>query len=120
MNFTRTVAVLSCALGLHTPLQAADSRFCDHYAQTAVKQQVANIAEGCGGTGLRWSPLYVGQKAWCGTVQKTIANNETKARNKVLASCGTDIKKIAWSNLNRRTVVWDELFNLMKEAAKKG
>ncbi len=119
MNITRIVAVLFCSLGIQTSLKAADNRFCDHYAQTAVKQQVANIAEGCGGKGLRWSPLYVEQNAWCRTVRQTIANNETKERNKVLTSCGTDIKKIDWSNLSRRTLVWDELFDLMKEAAKK-
>ncbi|MGB1010224.1 MAG: ankyrin repeat domain-containing protein [Thiolinea sp.] len=99
--------------------QAADSRYCDHYAQTAVKQQVANIAHSCNQTGLRWSPLYVGQKKWCATVRREVADKETKARNAALLSCGTNMQKINWNKLPHVPGVWDALFAQMLAATKK-
>lgn len=89
--------------------QAADARFCDQYARTSIQQQVANIAHECGKTGLRWSPLYKGQKDWCMTIRQAIPEAETQARNTALQSCGTTAAPINWNSLGDPSK-WDALF----------
>lgn len=100
-------------------VQAADARFCDNYAQTSIKQQITNVANNCQQTGLRWSPLYEGQKAWCMTVRDSVASNENNARNAVLNTCGADLKKLDWQSLPNIPMVWDLLFDQMLQATKK-
>jgi len=102
-----------------THLQAADARFCDNYAKTAVKQQIANVSQSCAERGKRWSPSYLGQKAWCMRVSKAVASKETEARNSALGSCGADTRKINWNTLPNIPSVWDRLFAQMLEATKK-
>lgn len=95
---------------LASNLWAADARFCDQYARKAIQQQVANVAHHCGHSGLRWSPLYAGQKQWCLTVRQSIANAETQAREHALRSCGTSSAPITWRSLPNQPSVWDRLF----------
>lgn len=102
---------LSMGLLLATNTWAADASFCDNYARKAIQQQITNIAQGCGQTGLRWSPLYVGQQQWCLTVRQGIAQAETQARETALQSCGTQsTSPIDWRNLPNIPWVWDQLF----------
>jgi ankyrin repeat protein len=115
---TKLLTALLLSLSVSS-LQAADARFCDNYAQTSIKQQMANIANNCKQTGLRWSPLYEGQKAWCMTVRDSIASNENNARNAALKACGTDLKKLDWQKLPDIPMVWDLLFAQMLQATKK-
>lgn len=115
---TKLLTTLLLSLSVSS-LQAADARFCDNYAQTAIKQQITNVANGCNQTGLRWSPLYEGQKAWCMSVRDSIASNENNARNAALKACGTDLKKLDWQKLPDIPMVWDRLFDQMLQATKK-
>lgn len=106
-------ALLFTAMGLllATNAGAADARFCDSYARTAVQQHIANIAQGCGQSGLRWSPLYTGQNQWCRTVRQGIAQTETQARETALQRCGTQsAARINWRDLPNTPWVWDQLF----------
>ncbi len=82
---------------------AAGERFCDSYAQTGVAQHVSNLAHGCGLTGLRWSANFIGQKAWCRTVRRVIADGETRARRAALTGCGVpaNIRK-PWNTIGYR------------------
>lgn len=98
---------------------AADARFCDQYARKSIQQQVVNVGQGCGNTGLRWSPLYEGQKNWCLTVRQAIAEAETQARETALRSCGTTSAPVNWRNLPDQPGVWDRLFAQEMTALKQ-
>lgn len=98
---------------------AADARFCDQYARKSVQQQVANVAHQCGQTGLRWSPLYAGQREWCLTVRQPIAENETQARETALTRCGTTSGPVNWRSLPGTPTAWDALFAQEVMAMKK-
>jgi hypothetical protein len=102
-----------------TALQAADSRFCDGYAKTAVKQQIGNVAQSCAEKGLRWSSSYINHKAWCSGVNKSAATKEITARDNSLASCGADARKFNWNTLPDIPYVWDKLFEQMLQATKQ-
>ncbi|MGB1309988.1 MAG: ankyrin repeat domain-containing protein [Leucothrix sp.] len=110
-----TLALLSLNAGLY----AADGRFCNDYARTAVKQQVSNIAQSCAEKGPKWSPSYIGHKAWCLGASKANAIKESDARRNALSSCGADTGKINWQTLPDIPRVWDRLFSQMLTAAKK-
>lgn len=109
---------IGLTLNSGSSVKAADSQFCDNYTQTSIKQQLANIAYNCKQTGLRWSPLYEGQKAWCVSVRESIANGETDARNTALSSCSATTQKLDWKKLPDIPFVWDRLFNQMLQATK--
>lgn len=111
------LAVFITPLLLSTNLRAADTAFCDHYARTAIQQQLANIAQGCGQTGLRWSPLYTGQYQWCLTVRQSIAHAETQTRETALQRCNTQSStQLDWDSLPNIPWVWDQLFAQEVEA----
>lgn len=96
---------------------AADARFCDQYAKTSIQQQFANIAHECGNTGLRWSPLYKGQKDWCMTVRQAIPEAETSARQAALQSCGTDTKTINWDLSTKDRIFAQEMLAIAQDDA---
>ena len=110
---------LTLSIGLGTSLQAADARFCDSYAKTAVQQQIGNIAQSCAEKGSKWSSSYIGHKAWCMRATNSNASKQTEARESSLGSCGADSRKINWNALPDIPAVWDRLFVQMLEAAKK-
>lgn len=112
-------ALALLSLSFTSSIHAADARFCDHYAKTAIKQQINNVKAGCGHSGLRWSPLYVEQNTWCMTVRKSIAANETKERNKALEKCGTGPSKDDFSKIPFRYSALDSMFAQMKAATIK-
>ncbi len=115
---TPTLMILLFVTSLSSNLNAADEQFCDNYTQTSIKQQLANIVYDCKQTGLRWSPLYKGQKAWCMTVRETVASAETTARATALTSCGANTQKLKWKELPDAPFVWDRLFGQMLQATK--
>jgi len=88
-------------LSVSSPAKAAGARFCDGYAQIGVAQHISNLAHSCNLNGLRWSANFIGQKAWCRTVRRVIAQAETSARRAALTACGVpaNIRK-PWSATN--------------------
>jgi len=90
-------------LSASTSTHAAGARFCDAYARTGVAQHISNLAHGCNQTGLRWSANFIGQKAWCRTVRRVIAEGETRARRAALTACGVpaNIRK-PWNTISNR------------------
>jgi len=90
-------------LSVSTSTHAAGARFCDAYARTGVAQHISNLAHGCNQTGLRWSANFIGQKAWCRTVRRVIAEGETRARRAALTACGVpaNIRK-PWNTISNR------------------
>ena len=86
---------LSCSTAF-----GASNAFCESYAKKSVAQDLRNVANKCGFSGLRWSANFAGQKSWCMTVQESIPNSETTARNDKLVSCGVvPNAPINWSNV---------------------
>ena len=112
------IGLLALGLCHSSSLFAANERHCDHYAKTAIKQQIANVANACQQKGARWSPLYIEQNAWCKKVRKSISANETKERNKALKKCGADYKNIDFQNRKYMPQMLDWLFDEMKAATK--
>ena len=113
------LTTIGLSIGLSASLQAADARFCDNYAKTAVKQQIGNVSQDCAEKGSRWSSSYIGHKAWCMGASKANASKESEARSSALGSCGADSYKINWNTLPNIPTVWDKLFVEMLEATKK-
>ena len=80
------IAALALATGI-APAFAADPAFCTGYANSAVAQQGANMAKGCGLVGSRWQANFGAHFAWCLTTSKFQANKEHQARQSQLAAC---------------------------------
>lgn len=117
MNYLLRISALLTLLSTITlPAYAASTQFCSQYAQTSIRQQIANVAYDCRQRGLRWSPLYEGQKQWCMSVREAVANKETQARQTTLATCKAPVRKIAWNSLD--SGLWDPLFDQMLAATK--
>ena len=112
--------ILLLSIGLSASIaQAADANFCDGYAKTSVKHQVANVAQSCNEKGSGWSPLYITHKAWCRDVSRGVASKAIKDRNQSLGSCGADIRKFNWDTLPDIPLVWGRLFDQMLAAVKQ-
>ena len=113
------VPLLALVFCQSSTLHAADSRFCDSYAKTAVKQQIGNVAQSCAEKGLRWSSSYINHKAWCRGVSESDATKAIAERKNSLASCGSDARKFNWNTLPDIPYVWDKLFAQMLQATKQ-
>ncbi|MCP5266926.1 MAG: hypothetical protein H6934_12490 [Burkholderiaceae bacterium] len=61
---------------------------CRDYANTAVRQNQANLNRRCGFKGARWQSSFNVHYNWCRGVSPSAANGETQARNQQLAQCG--------------------------------
>ncbi len=68
-------------------IHVATTDSCKTYSAKAVYQFRSQKAAGCGFSGLRWNADGAGQHHWCRTVRPIQAENETKARAKLLMKC---------------------------------
>ncbi len=82
------VALAAAALILF-PLQASagNPAQCTAYANSAVAQQGANIANGCGFVGPRWQAQFQAHFLWCIAAPSTASDAERAARQNMLNSC---------------------------------
>ena len=110
---------LFLTIGTISNSYGADGNYCSGYAKTAVIQHINNLKHNCGFKGLRWSPLYHGQRKWCLTVRQSIAENEKKIRNKRLKQdCKIEpLGNLAWTKVEH--VQKNKVIASAIDAAKK-
>ena len=84
-----TTIVLTLAIAT-TATFAASPQFCAKYATKAINAEEANLDDGCGLTGARWSFDFGGHYSWCLGVTKGQANSETWARKASIIDCESD------------------------------
>jgi len=84
------IAILTSS-GVLSNAQAADERFCEEYAQTAVHQfHDAEHHERCGGflrDTSRWQPDFRAHFDWCRNVRREQAEEQRDARTRALDEC---------------------------------
>lgn len=67
--------------------------YCSKYADKAFSQHVSNVAYQCNFQGFRWSSDESGQKEWCLSVSKAVAEKEISIRDSLLAPCSKNARK---------------------------
>jgi hypothetical protein len=67
--------------------RAEKQRFCEAYAEAAMRANALNRQLGCGYTGGRWGASYRGYFNWCMRNDKERALANTRARERLIAQC---------------------------------
>ena len=66
---------------------AEKRRFCESYAEAAMRANALNRQLGCGYTGGRWGASYRGYFNWCMRNPRERAEANTRARERLIAQC---------------------------------
>lgn len=80
------LALLTLLMPAFAPNGAA-ARDCQRYAEVAVRQQQANLANRCGYIGLRWHRRYMSHLRWCRIALPGRPLQEIAIRHRRLVRC---------------------------------
>lgn len=105
---------------------ANKQKACQNYATSAVNQQRANKAQGCGFSGGAWSEKHAGHFNWCLSANEQNRSAAERDRNSMLQGCKTAQaagKKQVWENACRayaKTAVSQNTENIRRKCNFQG